>query len=280
MKSGWLRKLRIVGCPCYREASVINSFRQHCAPPLHNSFFIWHNARMKNLTATLCLSLTILLGSMGMSASADFQKGLTAARNGDFVTALREWTPLAQQGSASAQYNLGLMYQKGDGVSQDYATAVKFYRLASEQGHAVAQFNLGTMYDRGIGVSQNDKTALKWYRLSAEKGYAKAQYNLGVMYENGQGVLQKYKTAVKWYKLASEQGYAKAQGNLGTKYAFGLGVLKDYIRAHMWGNIAAMNGHQLGAKLRDDFEKKMTPVQIAEAQKLARECVRKKYKGC
>ena len=103
---------------------------------------------------------------------------------------------------------------------------------------------------------------------------------MGVMYENGQGVLQKYETAVKWYKLASEQGYAKAQGNLGTKYAFGLGVPTDYIRAHMWGNIAAMNGHQLGAKLRDDFEKKMTAAQIAEAKKLARECVAKKYRGC
>ena len=63
-------------------------------------------------------------------------------------------------------------------------------------------------------------------------------------------------------------------------YAFGAGVLKDYIRAHMWGNIAATNGNELGAKLRDDFEKKMTPSQLSTAQKLARECVRKKYKGC
>ena len=71
-----------------------------------------------------------------------------------------------------------------------------------------------------------------------------------------------------------------AQGNLGTMDAFGMGVLKDYIYAHMWGNIAATNGNELGAKLRDDFEKKMTPAQIAKAQDLARECIRKKYKGC
>ena len=93
---------------------------------------------MKNLTATLCLSLTILLGSMGISASADFQKGLTAARNGDFATALREWTPLAQQGNAAAQNNLGLMYKKGDGVTQDYGTAVEWFKLAAKQGHARA----------------------------------------------------------------------------------------------------------------------------------------------
>ena len=88
-------------------------------PPLHNSFVIWHNARMKNLTATLCLTIAVLLGSARMSASADFQKGVAAAKNGDYATALREWTPLAEQGHASAQYNLGVMYDKGQGVTQD-----------------------------------------------------------------------------------------------------------------------------------------------------------------
>ena len=62
---------------------------------------------------------------MGVSASADFQKGLTAAQNGDFATALRQWTPLAKQGDAVAQFNLGLMYRNGNGVPQDYKTAAK-----------------------------------------------------------------------------------------------------------------------------------------------------------
>ena len=63
-------------------------------------------------------------------------------------------------------------------------------------------------------------------------------------------------------------------------YAFGTGVLKDYVYAHMWGDVGATNGNELGAKLRDEFEKKMTPADISVAQKLARECVRKKYKDC
>ena len=74
--------------------------------------------------------------------------------------------------------------------------------------------------------------------------------------------------------------HADAQGNLGATYAFGLGVPKDYVYAHMWGNIASMNGNDLGTKLRDDFEEKMTSSQIEEAQRLARECVKKNYKGC
>ncbi len=100
------------------------------------------------------------------------------------------------------------------------------------------------------------------------------------MYDNGDGVPQDDKTAVKWYTLAAERGIASAQGNLGVMYAFGKGILKDYVYAHMWGHIAAMNGSELGGKLRDEFEKQMTPADIFAAQKLARECVAKNYKGC
>ena len=200
---------------------------------------------MKNLTATLCLSVALLFGCTGVCKSADFLKGFIAYQSGDYATALREWTPLAKQ------------------------------------GHADAQFLIGTMYsDGGIGVPQDYKTAVKWYRLAAKQGYASAQNNLGNRYLKGQGVPQDYKTAVKWFRLAAKQGLADAQGNLGAMYAFGKGLLKDYVYAHMWGNIAAMNGSKLGAKLRVFVEKKITPAQIATAQKLARECVAKNYKGC
>jgi TPR repeat protein len=77
-----------------------------------------------------------------------------------------------------------------------------------------------------------------------------------------------------------EQGNAIAQHNLGVRYATGQGVPQDYVYAHMWINLGAANGNELSAKARDIIAKEMTPAQIAEAQKLARECVRKKYKGC
>jgi uncharacterized protein len=230
---------------------------------------------MKNLTATICLAVALLLGSAGVSWSQDFQKGLTAYESGDFATALREWTPLAKQGDAAAQYNLGQMYRKGQGVPQDDKTAVKWYRLAAEQGDADAQFNLGVMYDEGRGVPQDHKTAVKWYRLAAEQGDAFAQYNLGLMYEDGTGVPQDDKTAVRWYRLAAEQGDADAQFNLGVMYGKGEGVIQDDVMAHMWFNIATANGSENGAKGRDIAAKNMTP-----SQDLARECVRKKYKGC
>jgi TPR repeat protein len=91
------------------------------------------------------------------------------------------------------------------------------------------------MYDVGEGVPEDDAEAVRWYRLSAEQGYAKAPYNLGLMYGKGEGVPQ------------------------------------DYVQAHMWFNLAAAQGDADAAKNRDIVAKNMTPDQIAEAQKLARE---------
>ncbi len=77
---------------------------------------------------------------------------------------------MAQEGDANAQYNLGVMYDKGHGVPQDFAEAVRWFRLAAEQGDAGAQFNLAFMYSNGQGVPQNYVLAHKWLNLSAVEG--------------------------------------------------------------------------------------------------------------
>ena len=88
------------------------------------------------------------------------------------------------------------------------------------------------------------------------------------------------KAAFKLYKLAAAQGHVQAQVDLGNRYEMGVGVIQDYNRAYMWWIIAAAQGNKLALKARDDLAKKMTPDQVAGAQKLARECVAKNYKGC
>jgi TPR repeat protein len=100
------------------------------------------------------------------------------------------------------------------------------------------------------------------------------------MYDDGRGVPQDYKEAVKWYRKAAEQGHAIAQVNLGVMYGRGNGVLQDNIYAHMWFNIAVSNGKVNAAKGRDIVAKAMTAEDITKAQELARECVKKVYKGC
>jgi TPR repeat protein len=75
---------------------------------------------------------------------------------------------------------------------------------------------------------------------------------------------------VAWYRKAADQGVIDAQFNLGIMYVYGSGV-QDYVQAHMWWNLAAVSGDEDAIKNRDKVAKKMTPAQIAEAQKLARE---------
>jgi TPR repeat protein len=106
---------------------------------------------------------------------------------------------------------------------------------------------------------------------AAEQGEAKAQYNLGVMFDNGQGVPQDDKQAIYWYTKAAEQGIAKAQYNLGVMFANGQGTPKNDVLAYVWWNIAAAQGHKLAEKNRGVIEGRMTPSQIAEAQKLSGE---------
>ena len=192
------------------------------------------------LGLTACADERARTGAETPPAEATFNAGAAAYKRGDYATALREWRPLAEQGHAKAQYNLGNMYSKGRGVPQDNAEAVK------------------------------------WYRKAAEQGVVQAQNNLGNMYENGRGVPQDYAEALQWYRKAAEQEHASAQNNLGNMYKFGEGVPQDYAQAHMWFNLAA-SGFPRGedrdkaVKNRDTVAKRMTPAQISEAQKLARE---------
>ena len=134
------------------------------------------------------------------------------------------------------------------------------------------------MYDYGRGVPQDTAEAAKWYRLAANQGDANAQYNLGATYENGRGVPQDYAEAVKWYRLAADQGLALAQYRLGVMYGTGQGVPQDYVQAHKWLNLAAARfaaseteKRDVAAKSRDLMASEMTPSQLAEAQRLARE---------
>jgi TPR repeat protein len=115
-------------------------------------------------------------------------------------------------------------------------------------------------------------TALRYWRpFAAEKGYALAQISLGFMYTKGEGMPQDYVEAVRWFRLAAEQGYAIAQFNLGVMYGKGEGVPQDDVLAHMWSNLAAAQGYDDAVENRDVVAGLMSPNQIAEAERLARE---------
>ena len=163
---------------------------------------------------------------------------------------------------------------------KDYITALKKYKSAANNNDAHAQTMLGSFYSEGLGVKQDILEAVRWYKMAAVQGYSIAQYNLGVMYANGQGVIQDYAEAVRWYKLAAAQGDAEAQSNLGLMYLNGQGVLQNNVQAHMWFNISAVKGGNISVKNREVVANKMTTEQIAQAQRLAKECQARNYKNC
>ena len=136
----------------------------------------------------------------------------------------------------------------------DYATAIMLLRPMADHGNAAAQFRLGVMYDNGEGVPEDHVQAVAWYRKAADQGYAAA-----------------HAQAMDWYRKAAAQGQADAQKNLGGMYAKGEGVPQDLVQALKWLSLAAAQGDADAIKYRDAIAAKITPAQIAEAQKLARE---------
>jgi TPR repeat protein len=112
----------------------------------------------------------VLLVFLVVPAWANYQAGMDAYDRGDYVTAFREWQPLAVQGDAEAQTSLGTMYSAGHGVPQDFQQALFWFRLAAKQGYAMACTKLGLLYERGNGVTQDAVLAQAWYILGAARG--------------------------------------------------------------------------------------------------------------
>ena len=149
------------------------------------------------------------------------------------------------------QIMLGVLYNYGEGVTQDYALAAEWNRKAADQGNAGAQNSLGVLYKDGNGVRRDYEKAAVWYRKAADQGDAHAQSNLGVLYNQGQGVPQDYMQAAMWFRKAAEQGNAVAQFNLGVLYKYGQGVAQDYAQAANWLRKAAANGDK---SARDELQ--------------------------
>lgn len=178
------------------------------------------NAKTKNAYR---LTLAAALLSVAAGAQAGTEEGLHAHDHkkvnapahcadptADSEAALKEFRPLAAQGDARAQFELGYMYERGKGVPQDYVEAASWFHKSAAQGNASAQFYLGQMYDIGKGVHQSYQEAASWYRKSAEQGEILAQIHLGFLYEFGQGLPSDMVQAHKWYSLAALAGNAMA----------------------------------------------------------------------
>ncbi len=128
---------------------------------------------------------------------------------------------------------------------------------------------------------------IKFAQPYANQGNVTAQLTLGSTYYNGKFVPQDYTRAVKWFRLAAQQGDATAQNFLALMYLNGQGIPQNLVRAYMWSNLAAASGKETTmlsrddlAQMRDKLAVQMTAQQVTEAQKMAQDCLAKRFKGC
>jgi TPR repeat protein len=148
-----------------------------------------------------------------LTAGEMYCKGLGVAINHVTAANLFKAVKKDSQAFGKAQYNLGVLYQNGLGVTQDYLTATKYYQLAADSGYDPARLALGSMYLEGIGVAKDEAAAAQLFRLveTRSQEFTQAQYNLGAMYQKGRGVPRNYPKAAKHYQVAADRGYNPAR---------------------------------------------------------------------
>ena len=115
------------------------------------------------------LALVLAALVAGPARAGPFDDGIDAYYQHDFAKALRLWLPLAEDGNAYAQNNLGAMHENGQGVAADMKEAARWYRRAAEQAHTDAQLNLARLYTTGQGVQEDLVRAHMWLTISTER---------------------------------------------------------------------------------------------------------------
>ncbi len=190
--------------------------------------------------------------------------------------ALKELRQRAEQGDAKAAYDVGEVYVGGQGVPEDDAEAVRWFRKAADKGSAPAQWRLGAAYSDGWGVRQDRAEAVKWFRSAAEQGGPEFAFQLANLYLTGEVVPYDAAESTRWLRRSADQNYAAAQCLLGLRYAGSRpGETHDDVEAYKWfdlGNARAPDEiRKECTQWRDELAGKMTPAQIAEAKKRARE---------
>lgn len=187
------------------------------------------------VASTILLSMNACGGSRSLPATQD-RSPLIAKQGTVLAAPIQQLHRQAEQGDAEAQFNLGLLYDRGREVPKDKSAALRWYRLAATQGDTFAQNALGDNYWEGIGVPKDDKEALRWWRLAADKGFAPAQHSLGKLLAGG-----------------------------------GQGVASDKSQAYMWLVLSAAQGDEEAARQSEILSKQLTPAEVTNVRKLIKQ---------
>ena len=192
-----------------------------------------HFGKLRNRLGRHMLLAALFSGLLfSLSVKADYEDGVNAAFSGDFETAFREFTIAAEEGLNLAQYNLGILYFTGQGVTQDFKKAFRWTKAAAEQGHLNAQLNLGNLYLEGQGIEKDYSEGIEWFTQAAINGHPDAAYSLAKFHQDGDV------------------------------------VERDLVKAHAWAAQSETNDHATGQQLKLDIENILSAEEISQARRL------------
>lgn len=153
----------------------------------------------------------------------------------------------AKKGKAWAEHEIGVKYEKGQGVRKDDAEAVRWFKLAAKQGHPWSMFSYANHLHQGLGVSRNFAEARRWYEKAAALGCPSSQHALAMdLLEGEHGAEKDTERAARLLRAAADQGHPDSENDLGNCYCDGDGVPRDLKEALVWYERAAIQGNTNG----------------------------------
>lgn len=251
----------------------------------------------------LALAIWLLL-SVPALAQSSTEPGRAAFAAGDYAGAMAVWLPLAENGDAHAQFNIGLLYDEGLGTVASPDDARKWWRMAATQGlveadhnlalleidlasqdpakgdldaallhlrraadanHLRAKYTLGKLHELGLGVPQDPTASAEYIRLAAEGGLARAQYNMGKRFRDGAGVDQNDAKAAEWFRRAALAGHPGGQDHFARRLKDGTGVAVDPVQAMTMAILAARSGYEQAVELANEMKGPLSLSELDQA---------------
>jgi hypothetical protein len=153
------------------------------------------------------------------------------------------------------------------GLRATLETSLQRLALGSSAGGPEARFQSATNQLSDLENPAKAAAVIELLHEAAEQNHGGALYLLGQLYENARGVARDPVKAFAYYRRSAEAGFAEAQVTMGTLCSDGISLPVDYVEAYVWYARAATGGHRVAASLRRTLERKLTPEQLAEANR-------------
>ncbi len=234
---------------------------------------LWYrrSAEQGNIDAQYSLGNMYLMGEGIAQDDKQATHWYALAADQGHVSAQHNLTNLQKTAAPNVQMEVQTSTITDEQLTPDTSIAeeVNTVEEISADSSGKAEYEQGLAYAFGDGVSQNDRTAFNLFYAAAEKGYALAQYKVGVAFAYGEGVRQDPKLAAEWYLKAAEQGYTIAQRNLATMYLDGNGIQQNKIQALAWYRVVASQGNAMDIRRRDQLAKELSEIELSQSKELS-----------